>query len=241
MKNAVIILAAGFGKRFCDEIYDKSSRRIFKQFLDINGKPVFLWSVETFESIKTFEQIIIVVPPMMIDELSLRYKKYKANFIIGGNERFDSVKKALSVVNRDIDFIAIHDAARPLISRKDILAVLRSAKKTGAAVAVEKIKDTVKLVSCNDKKNINSKYILKTLDRTVLRNAQTPQIFKSKIIKKAYFRNVKKIIAVTDDSQLVENLKINVSVVETKFPNFKITTRQDFELAIAVFFLNKRY
>jgi 2-C-methyl-D-erythritol 4-phosphate cytidylyltransferase len=70
---------------------------------------------------------------------------------------------------------------------------------------------------------------LKTFDRYVLRNAQTPQIFESKLFKKAYSQEIP--ANITDDSQLVESLKIRVSTVETKFPNFKITTKQDFELA----------
>jgi 2-C-methyl-D-erythritol 4-phosphate cytidylyltransferase len=213
MKNAAIIVAAGSGKRF--------GSRVPKQFLNLNGSPMFLWSVEAFASIKSFKQIIVVVPSDMVEFLSL---KYKTGFVCvaGGNERFDSVRSGLALVGDYIDFIAVHDAARPLVSKKDILSVLYKAAKTKAAVAVEKIKDTIKLVSAGGN-------ILKTLDRTVLRNAQTPQIFKKELLKEAY--SGKMFVGMTDDSQLVENLKIKVSAVETKFPNFKITTKQDFELA----------
>jgi 2-C-methyl-D-erythritol 4-phosphate cytidylyltransferase len=214
MKNAAIIVAAGVGKRF--------GSRVPKQFLNLNGRPVFLWSVEAFASIKSFKQIIVVVPYGMVESLSL---KYKTCFVCtaGGNERFDSVKNGLALIGDDIEFIAVHDAARPLISKKDILSVLEKAAKTKAAVAVESAKDTVKLVSVADG------YILKTLDRAILRNAQTPQIFKTELLKRAYSEKMS--AGITDDSQLVENLKIKVSAVETKFLNFKITTKQDFELA----------
>ncbi|MDR3253734.1 MAG: 2-C-methyl-D-erythritol 4-phosphate cytidylyltransferase [Endomicrobium sp.] len=220
MKNAVIIVAAGSGKRFDGNI----GSSVPKQFLDLNGKPVFLWSVETFASIKSFKQIIVVVPNDMVRPLSL---KYKTDFICvaGGSERFDSVKNGLDLVKDNIDFTAVHDAARPLVSKEDILSVLKKAVKTKAAVAVEKVKDTVKLVSGDE-------HILKTLNRSVLRNAQTPQIFETKLIKKAYSKRAPKNI--TDDSQLVENLKVKVYGVETKFPNFKITTKQDFKLAAAI-------
>jgi 2-C-methyl-D-erythritol 4-phosphate cytidylyltransferase len=213
MKNAAIIVAAGAGKRF--------GSRVSKQFLNLNGRPVFLWSVEAFASIKSFKQIIVVVPSDMVKPLSL---KYKIGFVcaVGGNRRFDSVKNGLTLIGDDIDFIAVHDAVRPLISKKDILSVLEKAVKTEAAVAVEKARDTVKLVS-------GGGYILKTLDRTILRNAQTPQIFKTELLKRAYSEKIP--AGTTDDSQLIENLKIKVSAVETKFPNFKITTKQDFELA----------
>lgn len=213
MKNAAIIVAAGSSKRF--------GSKVLKQFLNLGGRPVFLRSVEAFASIKSFKQIILVAPSDKVGFLSL---KYRADFVCaaGGNERFDSVKNGLALVEDDVDFIAVHDAARPLISKKDILSVLKKAVKTKAAIAVENIKDTVKLISADGR-------ILKTLDRTVLRNAQTPQIFEAQLLKRAYSRKIS--ADTTDDSKLVENLKIRVSVVETKFPNFKITTKRDFELA----------
>jgi 2-C-methyl-D-erythritol 4-phosphate cytidylyltransferase len=213
MRNAVIIVAAGLGKRF--------GNKIPKQFLKLNDKPMFLWSVDAFLSIKNFKQIIVVVPSNILKSL---VAKYKTNFECtqGGRDRFDSVKNGLALVRDDIDFVAVHDAARPLISKKDILSVLKEAVKTNAAAAVEKTKDTIKLVARNNK-------ILKTLNRDFLRNAQTPQIFKSAILKKAYSKKIS--ARITDDSQLIENLKIKVSAVETKFPNFKVTTKQDFALA----------
>jgi 2-C-methyl-D-erythritol 4-phosphate cytidylyltransferase len=216
MKNAVIILAAGAGKRF--------GHKTPKQFLELNGKPMFMWSIETFVSIKSFKQIIAVVPRYMIESLRKQKDKLlnKIKFVSGGQERFDSVKNGLALIKDDIDFAAVHDAARPLISKPDILAVLKEAAKTKAAIAVEKTKDTIKLVSSKGR-------ILKTLDRSVLRNAQTPQIFETKLLKKAYSKKITE--ATTDDSQVVERLKIKVSAVETKFPNFKVTTKQDFVLA----------
>ena len=79
MKNVAIILAAGLGKRFWN--VTSSKNKVFKQFLNINGKPIFLWSVEAFASIKSFGQIIVVVPSKMVRTLSLKYEKYKTSFI----------------------------------------------------------------------------------------------------------------------------------------------------------------
>ena len=216
MKNAVIILAAGAGKRF--------GHKTPKQFLKLNGKPMFMWSIKTFASIKSFKQIIAVVPRYMIEPLRKQKDKLlnKIEFVSGGQERFGSVKNGLALIKDDIDFVAVHDAARPLISKLDILAVLKKAIQTKAAIAVEKTKDTIKLVSSKEQ-------ILKTLDRRALRNAQTPQIFETKLLKKAYSKKITE--ATTDESQVVERLKIKVSAVETKFPNFKVTTKQDFALA----------
>ena len=220
MRNAVIIVAAGSGKRF--------GNKVPKQFLKLNGKPMFLWSVSAFAAINSFKQIILVAPSYMMRALTLKYKN-AFECVAGVKKRFDSVRNGLALVKNDIDFVAVHDAARPLISKKDILAVLKEAGKTRAAIAVEKTKDTIKSVSESNK-------VLKTLDRTVLRNAQTPQIFESTLIKKAYLKKTS--VGTTDDSQLIEKLKVEVFAVETKFPNFKITIKQDFELAEKL--LNKR-
>jgi 2-C-methyl-D-erythritol 4-phosphate cytidylyltransferase len=216
VKNAAIILAAGKGKRF--------GYKIPKQFLKLNGKPMFIWSIEAFTSIKSFKQIITVVPKYMIDSLKKQKDKLlnKIEFVLGGQERFDSVKNGLALIKDDIDFTAVHDAARPLISKLDILTVLKKATQTKAAIAVEKTKDTVKLISSKEQ-------ILKTLDRNALRSAQTPQVFETKLLKKAYSKKITE--DTTDDSQVVERLKIKISTVETKFPNFKVTTKQDFALA----------
>jgi 2-C-methyl-D-erythritol 4-phosphate cytidylyltransferase len=216
MKNAVILVAAGSGKRFVNKTP--------KQFLKLKGKPMFMWSIAAFVSIKSFKQIIVVVPEHFIENLNKKKDQLLNNvlFVSGGRERFDSVKNGLALVKDDVDFVAVHDAARPLIAKQDILAVLKKAIETKAAIAVEKTKDTIKLVS-------DKEQILKTLDRSVLRNAQTPQIFETTIIKKAYSKKIPG--TTTDDSQLVERLKIKVSAVETSFPNFKVTTKQDFKLA----------
>ncbi|MDR1243658.1 MAG: 2-C-methyl-D-erythritol 4-phosphate cytidylyltransferase [Endomicrobium sp.] len=213
MKSAVIILAAGLGKRF--------GSKVSKQFLTLKKKPMFLWSVKTFAKLKCFKQIIVVVPKNVVKGLSLKYKNV-FECVAGGKERFDSVKNGLKIVKKDVDFVAIHDGARPLISKIDIELILKEAQKTKAAIAVEQTKDTIKVVSKRNK-------IIKTLDRSTLKNAQTPQIFEVNLLKKAYFKKIPKNI--TDDSSLIENLNVKVSAVETKFPNFKITTKEDFLVA----------
>lgn len=213
MKNAVIIVAGGFGKRF--------GSKTPKQFLMLNKKPMFMWSVEAFAKLRCFKQIIVVAPRNMVKVLSLKYKNI-FECVSGGKERFESVKNGLNIVKKDINFVAIHDGARPLISKTDIELILKEAKKTKAAIAVEQMKDTIKVVSDKNK-------IIKTLNRAILRNAQTPQIFEVNLLKKAYLKKISK--GITDDSSLVEKLKIKVSAVETKLPNFKITTKQDFLMA----------
>ncbi len=211
MKAAAIIVAGGSGKRF--------GSALPKQFLPLCGKPVFIWSVEAFLELKEFKQIVVVVPSDMLKKLSVKYKNII--FVQGGKERFDSVKAGLSLINKDIDFVAVHDAARPLICKKDIASVLKAAQKTGAAIAAEKTKDTIKTVK--------NGFVINTLNRSILWNAQTPQIFKTNLILKAYSGKVPK--NTTDDSQLMERLKVKTVVVETLSPNFKITAKDDLEAA----------
>ncbi|MDR0723637.1 MAG: 2-C-methyl-D-erythritol 4-phosphate cytidylyltransferase [Endomicrobium sp.] len=213
MKSAVIIVAGGSSKRF--------GSKTPKQFLMLNKKPMFMWSVEAFIELKCFKQIIVVAPKNMLKSLSLKYKNI-FECVAAGKERFESVKNGLSLVKNDINFVAIHDGARPLISKKDIELILKKAQKTKAAIAVEQTKDTIKVVSAKNK-------IIKTLNRATLRNAQTPQIFETNLLKKAYLKRITKDI--TDDSSLIEKLNVKVSAVETKLPNFKITTKQDFLVA----------
>lgn len=216
MKAAAIIVAGGSGKRF--------GAKTPKQFLPLSGKPVFMWSIEAFCAIKDFKQIILVVPKEMTAPLSKKYKKYGFEVTAGGKERFDSVKNGLSLLKKDIDLVAVHDAARPLIEKKDILKVLKTANKTKAAIAAEKTKDTIK--------KVKNGFVENTPDRNVLWNVQTPQIFEAKLLSKAY--SMKIAANTTDDSQLIEKLKVKVAVVETKSPNFKITTQQDFETAKSI-------
>ena len=219
MKAAAIIVAGGSGKRF--------GSKIPKQFLSLLGKPVFLWSVETFASIKAFKQIIIAVPKPFINftkkALNSQFSICNSQLLLtfGGKERFHSVKNALALIDKDIDYIAVHDAARPLINVKDILAVLKKAGVNGGCIAIEKTKDTIKTVKDG--------YVKNTLDRNVLCNVQTPQIFEAELLFKAYSKTVS--AGITDDCALVEKLGVKVAAEQTKFPNFKITTKQDFELA----------
>jgi 2-C-methyl-D-erythritol 4-phosphate cytidylyltransferase len=214
-KMDVIIAAGGIGKRF--------NFRIPKQFVNLNGKPMFLHSVETFLSLSFVNKIIIAVPREILPAVSKKYKALnkKVLWTAGGKERFDSVKKGLELVDKDSNFIAVHDGARPLIDKRDIKAVFVKAVKLKAAIAAQKTKDTIKAVK--DGK------IIKTLERKILWNAQTPQIFRKDILLKAY--SAKILPDITDDAGLVEKIGVKVFIEEVKYPNFKITTKEDFQTA----------
>jgi 2-C-methyl-D-erythritol 4-phosphate cytidylyltransferase len=214
MKAAVIIAAAGSSKRF--------KSKTPKQFFLLNNIPIFLWSVLAFKKIKAFKQIILVVPESAVSSLKKYEKKYNIRVIAGGKERFESVKNGLRSLNNDIDFVAIHDGARPLISQTTIKNCLLSAKKYGAAITALDINDTVKY--CD--KNL---LIKQTIARDKVWRAQTPQIFRRDLLEKAYKKLKSR--KITDDAQLAELSKIKVKIVPGEFTNIKITKREDLKLA----------
>lgn len=214
MNSAAIILAAGASKRF------KSAT--VKQFVNICGKPVFLWSILAFKKIKEFKQIILVVPKNFENRLSVYKKKFKLEIVAGGKERIDSVRAGLNKLREDIEFVAIHDAARPLISKKSILNGLREARKSKAVVISVPSRDTVKSVQ-------SKAWIQKTIPRNKVWLAQTPQIFHKSIILDAY-KKIKSNNA-TDDAQLVELAGYKVKVVLGDYHNIKITEKSDLKIA----------
>lgn len=214
MNFAVIIVAGGVGKRF--------GSKEPKQFLLLNNKKMFEWSIIAFKKVKQCNQIILVVPQYKLNEMQKYKKFYGIDIVSGGKERYNSVQNGLQYVKNNIDIVAIHDAARPLITEKMIKEVLKSATKYDGAILATKAKDTIKV-----SKGENS--IFKTIDRNNIWQAQTPQMFKTNILKKVYLNKISKDI--TDDAQLVERLGKKVILVESSSENFKITKPLDFILA----------
>ena len=131
------------------------------------------------------------------------------------------------------DLVVIHDAARPLITREIISAAVTEARVSKACVAGVRVKDTLKNVS-------DAGEILETVDRETLWLAQTPQVFRYNVIKEAYDRAERVGYKATDDSKLVERLKISVKIVNGSYENIKITTKEDLSVAEAILAQRKR-
>jgi len=146
---------------------------------------------------------------------------------IGGDERFDTVQKGLALVEDDIDIVAIHDACRCCVTEEIIESCIAAAIKTGAAIPACPVTATIKDVQDN--------VIRKTVDRNGLFEAQTPQVFKTSLLKKAYdnLKNLDK-STISDDAQLIEALGEKVSIVETDSTNIKITRQGDIAIAEAI-------
>ena len=214
MKLAVVIVAGGSGKRF--------GSKEPKQFLLLNEKKMFIWSILAFKKVKECKQVILVVPENKLSEMGKYKKLYNIDIVAGGKERYDSVRNGLKYVKENIDFIAVHDAARPLITDKQITEVFSSAVKYGGAIAAAPAKDSIKFSK-------SGKNILRSIDRKNIWQAQTPQIFKTDLLKKVYSKKISK--NVTDDAQLMEKLGKKVALVDCGYENFKVTQPIDFELA----------
>ncbi len=212
MKTSVIITAGGSGKRMGQP----------KQFLSILGRPMIEWTLDAFQNSEGIDEIIVVLP----DEYASRLAHYPLRITRSGAERTDSVRNGLKLVSSDTDIVLIHDGARPLITPDIIEAAIAEAIKFGAVVVGVPAKDTIKEVTSNAECVIH-----KTLDRSILWQAQTPQAFKKDILLKAY-ANAKD--NATDDSKLVEALGIKVKMVMGSYENIKVTTPEDLTVAEAI-------
>jgi 2-C-methyl-D-erythritol 4-phosphate cytidylyltransferase len=219
---AVILPAAGKSSRFRDPHYKKP-------FVPLDNRPVWLHAAEKFTNRSDVQQTLLVISP---DDREAFQSKIGANaallgieIVDGGAERTDSVVNALSRVRADIDFVAIHDAARPCIADEWIDAVFAAAVQSGAAILAAPISGTLKRVAPD-------KTIAETVSRENLWEAQTPQVFRRQLLIDAYARRGGP--PATDDAQLVERLGHKVTVVPGSAMNLKITTKDDLRLASAI-------
>jgi len=222
MNFNVIIPAAGSGRRM-------RSQDLPKQFLSMADMPMVYHSIKAFAGMRGVKKIIVATQRSFFPEFSkekmevLGFKN--VTVVEGGKERVDSVRCALKKVDKDADLVIIHDAARPFIQHKDIERVIAAAKKSGAAILARSVVPTVKQVLRNGK-------IVSTVDRTTLRHAETPQVFKRDCIVSAHKKYAKGEIkgAVTDDAYLVEQCGGVVTCVNALSPNTKITDQSDLQL-----------
>jgi 2-C-methyl-D-erythritol 4-phosphate cytidylyltransferase len=220
---AVILPAAGKSSRFRDR--DK------KPFINLDGRAVWLRSAELFVSRDDVCQCLIVIAP---DDQETFRTRYGANLAFmnvqvapGGAERFDSVANALTMLNAEADFVAIHDAARPCLTGEMVTNVFQAAVKTGAALLGVPVGDTVKRANAQG-------VVEETVARQGLWLAQTPQVFRRDWLEAAYADRARHGKDITDDAQLVEAAGHPVYLVTGSTQNIKITTREDLTLAEAI-------
>ena len=220
MFTSVIIPAAGAGERM--------GAAVSKQFLLLLGKPIIIHTLERFQMCGAVNEIIIAVQPssrQQVESLIGEFHLSKATKIVeGGKRRQDSVSNALSHLNPQAEVVIVHDAVRPFIHQKVILESIDKAIAYSAAVVAARVKDTIKVGSDEGR-------FERTLDRSVLWLAQTPQTFRRKVLIDAYEKARRERIDATDDASLVELLNIRPAIVEGSFENIKITTPDDLDFA----------
>lgn len=209
--TSVIIVAAGNSTRM---------NGIDKQFIEIGGIPVIIRSIIAFEKCDDVFEIIIATKEEFIDKISDLCEKYKIkkvkDIVTGGSTRAESVRNAFEYVNSYSLLVAIHDGARPLVNNTDIMQVLTDARKFGASTLAVPVKDTIKIA--------NGEFIDGTPDRNFLFSAQTPQVFKYSIYRKA-LENID--LSITDDCKAVEAIGQRVHITIGSYNNIKITTPDD--------------
>jgi len=208
---SLIITAGGSSSR-----YGKENKLLEK----INGKTVIEHTVSKFLYFEEIHEIIIPTHKNIIDKFSEILTDSRIKIIEGGENRQQSVYKALQYVKND--YVVIHDGARPVINKDTVKEVLQTVVDKNAVSVMTKTTDTIKEVDENGK-------IVRTIDRSKLYNTQTPQAFRTDIIKSAHekFKNE----SFTDDALLLETLNIPVYIVKGSYTNIKITTKSDLDFA----------
>jgi len=216
--NIAVILSAGSGSRFKADVP--------KQFLNLNGKPVLLSSLDKFENTKFIDAIVVVSHPNHIKKVNEYTKAYKKVIAVieGGLRRQDSVFNALKWIknNSKCSKVWIHDSARPLFSKEMLERLYTQSLKEEAVIPVIPSDDTLK--------KVENGYVASTLDRASILRVQTPQVFGLETLYKAYTKFCDTVEA-TDDAFLMELFGVKISIVEGEASNIKLTYPLDIKIA----------
>jgi len=225
LRVVAVIPAGGKGKR--------SGTDTPKQYLKFHGKELIAYTLEVFQKNNLVDEIIISAEPeyfSLLEEIKRKFNLAKiSNIVEGGEERQDSVYNALKAISQrdgfpkvdDNDLVAVHDAARPMLSDSILTKAITTAKEKGNALVCLKARDTL----------LKGDQIVKEyVDRSEIYYVQTPQIFRYKDLKKAMKKAYEKNFIGTDESMLIKELGIDINIVEGSMLNFKVTTMTDIEM-----------
>ena len=222
-KVAVILPAAGSGQRF-----GASENKLFS---DLAGEPLWVHSVRRLGCRSEVGRVILAVANQDLATFRAQLSDYdlgcSVDIVEGGAERVDSVKAAMSLLDTDasLEWVAVHDAARPLISQADLDRVFSAVAKTGAAILASPVSGTLK-------RDFGDRQCRETVDRRNLWVALTPQVFRLGLLKQAYAKHNG--CPATDDAQLVERLGYEITLVHGSATNLKVTFPEDLLLAEAI-------
>lgn len=222
--TTAIIVGAGRGERMGSN-YDKA-------FLSLGPRPLVAYSMMAFEACPEIRQIVLVVRRERLEAAKNMAQMFGISklraVVAGGAHRQDSVRNGLAALPPETRYVAIHDAARPLVTPALISETIKCAHKHGTGVAGRRIVDTVKLVE-------KAPVVSRTVDRDHLWTVQTPQTFRLDLLQQAYARLEETREVVTDDAAALELAGVPVRLVEWSSVNLKVTVPED--LAVAALLL----
>jgi 2-C-methyl-D-erythritol 4-phosphate cytidylyltransferase len=222
--NVAIIAAAGQGRRMA------GARP--KQFLELAGIPIIVHTLKVFEGCDVIHKAIVVLAADQVAGFSSILEKYGLRkieaVVAGGETRAQSVFHGLQAVDGvNAEVVAVHDGVRPFVTAHEIAQTVAVAKLQGAAILVSSPVDTLK--------EIKDGMIVRTVDRSTIRNALTPQCFHYKLLRRAYEGADLSDPDLTDEASLVERLGVNIAVVEGSSRNIKITRPDDLAIGEELF------
>ena len=197
-----------------------------KQFMMLEQQPILARSINRIHEALPKAEIVVVLPAEHVElwrNMAARFDVARHKIAVGGKERFHSVKSGLAALSEGVRTIAVHDAVRPLASKKLIIRLVLATEKHDAVIPVVAPADSYRSVEGDDSKII---------DRSTLRMVQTPQLFRAEALRKAYEQEFSE--SFTDDASVVEAAGYKVALEEGERENFKITTPLDITLARAI-------
>lgn len=217
-KRGVIIVAGGVGQRM--------GATMPKQFMMLGQEPILARTINLFSEALPKAELVVVLPEEHIAlwrNLAARFDVAPHKIAPGGRERFDSVKSGLAALNDEVETIAVHDAVRPLATKKLIIRLALAAEDAEAVIPVVAPHDSIRQVEGE------SSHIV---DRSLLRMVQTPQFFQAEVLRKAYSQTFSPLF--TDDASVVEAAGHKITLAEGEEQNIKITTPIDLTIAEAI-------
>lgn len=216
--TGVIIVAGGSGRRM--------GGALPKQFMMLDNEPILARSINRIHEALPAAEIVVVLSEEYVElwkNIAARFDVARHKIALGGKERFHSVKNGLAALSEGIRTIAIHDAVRPLASKKLIIKLLLAAEKSVAVIPAVAPIDSYRIVEGDDSRII---------DRSALRMVQTPQVFHAEALRAAYEQPFSSTF--TDDASVMEAAGHKVTLVEGERENIKITTHSDMLIAEAI-------
>lgn len=197
-----------------------------KQFMMLGQEPVLARTINLFSEALPKAELVVVLPEEHIAlwrNIAARFDVAPHKIASGGKERFDSVKSGLAALSDEVETIAVHDAVRPLATKKLIIRLALEAENAAAVIPVIAPHDSIRQVEGE------RSYIV---DRSQLRMVQTPQFFQAEVLRRAYEQSFSPLF--TDDASVVEAAGGEVTLIEGEVQNIKITTPIDLTIAEAI-------